>query len=92
MAIRERASDFSVVGPGPPFCHRKTRKIPGGDWPQRSKTGRFLRENALFVRSGKALFWGALSRSKMCQNAKNRREAAGLVGFEAKQGPFLARE
>src|ERR1700722_16849432 len=91
MGIRDRPGDFSVVGPGPAFCHRKTRKIPGGDWSRRNKTGLFLRENSLFVRSGKALFWRTLSRNKMCQNAKKPAGGRRLGRFRGENGALFLR-
>jgi hypothetical protein len=80
-AVRGPVDDFSVVVPGPPFCHRKTRKIPGGDRLQRDQSGPFLRENSPFVRSGEALFLRGLPRKKWVKTQKNRVAAAGLAGF-----------
>ena len=46
--VTGRKSDFSVVLPGPPFCHRKTRIIPGGERPSRAKKAVFFGKNSPF--------------------------------------------
>jgi hypothetical protein len=88
----DRESDFSVVVPDPPFCHRKTRKIPGGDRRGGDKNGRFLREKLALLGSGEALFLSGLPREKMGQNAEKPGEGARSGGFRVKKGPFFARK
>jgi hypothetical protein len=91
-AAQGRAGDFSVVGPGPLFHHRKTRKIPGGDRLGGGKNGRFRREKLALAGSGKALFLRGLPRKKMGRNAEKPAGGGRFGRISEEKGPYFARK
>jgi hypothetical protein len=72
----------------PPFYHRKTQKNPPRPLAGGPESGCFPRGNGLFCSEKGPCWWRGLWREKSGENVKNRREAAGWVGFWCKTGLF----
>jgi hypothetical protein len=76
----------------PLFATEKPGKSPAAIGRNRIKMAVFCGKTRSLFGPDRLFFGERFPAIRCVKTQKNRREAAGLVGFEAKQGPFLARE